>query len=366
MARVLFDHVTKKFGDVVAVNDMTLEVPDGEFLVFVGPSGCGKTTSLRLVAGLEEPSDGQIFINGRMVNDIPPHNRDTAIVFQDYALYPHMTASQNMGFGLKMRGVPEAEVSQRVREASRVLGIDYLLNRRPKNLSGGERQRVALGRALVRNPKVFLLDEPLSNLDAQLRTHMRAELVKLHRQLAATFIYVTHDQIEAMTMATQIVIMHDGIIRQVGSPAEVYNNPANLFVAGFIGSPTMNFIPVMVTQSADGLALKHGSFSLPVREDSAENLKPYLEREAIVGIRPEDIYVRPYVPEDIDPVHMTARVDVVELVGNEILLYLVIDDLPVTARVDPRLTLAAGDEVELVFNRDNCHCFDRTTEQAIR
>ena len=366
MAKVLYDHVTKRFGDVVAVNDMSLEIADREFLIFVGPSGCGKTTSLRLVAGLEEPNNGQIFIDDRLVNDAPPHARDTAIVFQNYALYPHMTASENMGFGLKMRGMPKTQTSQHVQEAAEVLGIAHLLDRRPQSMSGGERQRVALGRAIVRNPKVFLLDEPLSNLDAQLRTHMRAELVKLHRQLETTFIYVTHDQVEAMTMATQIVVMNEGIICQVGSPAEVYSRPQNLFVAGFIGSPSMNFVSVTPKESDNGLMLENGSFSLLVREAMIEIVRPYLHQEIIVGVRPEDIYVHPFVPEDINPASMKAKVDVVELVGNEILLYLTIDDWPIIARVDPRLSLRSGEEVEIVLNRNNCHCFDKDTERAIR
>ena len=365
MAKVYYDHVTKRFGDVVAVNDMTLEIADCEFLVFVGPSGCGKTTSLRLAAGLEEPNTGQIFIDDRLVNDVPPHDRDTAIVFQNYALYPHMTASENMAFGLKMRGVPKDQISRRVHEAAEALGITYLLDRKPHGMSGGERQRVALGRALVRNPKVFLLDEPLSNLDAQLRTHMRTELVKLHRQLEATFIYVTHDQVEAMTMATRIVVMHRGVIYQAGSPQEVYSFPQNLFVAGFIGSPSMNFVPVTLKESDEGLLLENGSFCVPVKRERGEVMRSYLGQEVVFGVRPEDIYVPPYVPEDIDAVSVKAKVDVVELVGNEILLYLTVGDLPIVARVDPRLSLTADDKLEIVLDRSNCHCFDRKTEQAI-
>ncbi len=365
MAKVCYDHVTKRFGDVVAVNNMTLEIADCEFLVFVGPSGCGKTTSLRLAAGLDEPNTGQIFIDDHLVNDVPPHARDTAIVFQNYALYPHMTASENMAFGLKMRGISKDQINRRVHEAAEVLGITYLLDRKPRGMSGGERQRVALGRAIVRNPKVFLLDEPLSNLDAQLRTHMRTELVKLHRQLQATFIYVTHDQVEAMTMATRIVVMHHGIIYQAGSPQEVYTSPQNLFVAGFIGSPSMNFVHVALKESDGGLLLENGSFSVRVKREREEALRPYLGQGIIFGIRPEDIYVPPYVPEDIDGVSVKARVDVVELVGNEILLYLTIGDLPIVARVDPRLPLKAGDQIDIVLDRNNGHCFDRQTEQAV-
>ena len=365
MARVLFDHVTKKFGDIVAVNDMSLEIQDCEFLVFVGPSGCGKTTSLRLVAGLEEATQGRIFVGDRVVNDVPPHARDTAIVFQNYALYPHMTAAENMGFGLKMRGVPKGDVEREVRRAAEVLGISYLLDRRPKSLSGGERQRIALGRALVRNPQVFLLDEPLSNLDAQLRTHMRAELVRLHRRLESTFIYVTHDQVEAMTMATQIAVMNEGVIQQVGTPAEIYNQPRNLFVAGFIGSPAMNFIPLSLREADLGLTLVVGTFVVPVTGSQVGVLRPYTGRQVILGVRPEDMYVRPYVPEDIEPVSLRATVDVVELVGNEILVYLAIEDLALIARVDPRLSLEPGAVVDVVIDGNKCHCFDPGTGEAI-
>ena len=366
MAQVLFDSVTKRFGDVVAVNNVSLDIPDGEFWVFVGPSGCGKTTSLRLLAGLEDADRGRIFIGDRLVNDVPAPARDTAIVFQNYALYPHMTAKDNMGFGLKMRGLPRAEIVRRVRDAADVLGIAYLLDRVPRNLSGGERQRVALGRAIVRDPKVFLLDEPLSNLDAQLRTYMRGELVKLHRRLGTTFIYVTHDQVEAMTMATRIIVMNAGRVYQIGTPREVYSHPDNLFVAGFIGSPAMNFIPVTPNESDGALELRNGSFSILFRPPRTGALRAYVGKQIILGIRPEDIFLQQYRPDDIDGVTLSAAVDVVEPIGSELLLYLLVDRIPVVARVDARATLQTGDQVEIVLNRTNVYCFDAATEQAIR
>src|SRR5574341_421211 len=297
MAGVKYDHVTKKFSDVTAVNDLTLDVKDKEFLVLVGPSGCGKTTALRLLAGLEEVTNGNIMIGDRVVNDVPPKDRDIAMVFQSYALYPHMSVYDNMAFGLRLRKTPKTEIDRRVKEAAEILGIGELLTRKPKQLSGGQRQRVALGRAIVREPAVFLFDEPLSNLDAKLRVQTRAEISKLHQRLETTFIYVTHDQVEAMTMGTRIAVMRDGVLQQLDTPQQLYDYPANTFVAGFIGSPAMNFFDSTVTGSFEGepggdrgnLYLDTGSFRLPVPANKRDRLKAYVGRTVILGIRPEDI-----------------------------------------------------------------------------
>jgi multiple sugar transport system ATP-binding protein len=273
MASVTYDHVYKRFGDVVAVNDLTIHVEDKEFLVFVGPSGCGKTTSLRLLAGLEEISDGQILIGDRVVNDVPPKDRDIAMVFQSYALYPHMSVYDNMAFGLKLRKTPKAEIETRVKEAAGILGIEHLLDRKPKQLSGGQRQRVAVGRAIVREPAVFLFDEPLSNLDAKLRVQTRAEISKLHKRLATTFIYVTHDQVEAMTMASRIAVMKDGVLQQIDSPQNLYDHPSNVFVAGFIGSPSMNFFDATLTENDGRMEINTGGFRLEVPGEKAKEWK---------------------------------------------------------------------------------------------
>ncbi|MHB1357175.1 MAG: ABC transporter ATP-binding protein [Anaerolineae bacterium] len=365
MAGVTFEHVSKRFGDVIAVNDLSIEVADKEFLVFVGPSGCGKTTSLRLLAGLEEITEGNIFIGDRLVNDVAPKDRDIAMVFQSYALYPHMSVYDNMAFGLKLRKTPKAEVQRRVREGAAMLGIEELLDRKPKQLSGGQRQRVALGRAIVREPSVFLMDEPLSNLDAKLRVATRAELSRLHQRLETTFIYVTHDQVEAMTMGTRITVMRDGILQQCDTPQTLYNKPANIFVAGFIGSPAMNFFDVTVVGSGEDLALDGGSFKVKVSASEVERLMPYGGKQVVLGVRPEDIHDTHYAPPGIKPAPVMAKVDVTELMGNEVYLYLLSGSKNFIARVDPRTAARVGQEVQILFNMDNIHVFDRDTELAI-
>lgn len=366
MASVTYDHVTKRFGDVIAVNDMSIEVADKEFLVFVGPSGCGKTTSLRLLAGLEEIDEGNIYIGDRLVNDVAPKDRDIAMVFQSYALYPHMSVYDNMAFGLKLRKTPRADIERRVRESAGMLGIEELLDRKPKQLSGGQRQRVALGRAIVREPAVFLLDEPLSNLDAKLRVATRAELSKLHQRLETTFIYVTHDQMEAMTMATRICVQRDGILQQVDTPQNLYSFPGNIFVAGFIGSPAMNFFDVTVTGTRDEMHLDGGTFKVQVPAQRRPGLAGYLGKQVVFGIRPEDIYDPQYVAAGIVSSPVEGRVDVTELMGNEVFLYLLLGTKSVIGRVDPRTTARVGQDIELLFNMDNMHVFDRDTEIAVR
>ncbi len=366
MASVTYEHVYKRFGDVVAVNDLNIHIEDKEFLVFVGPSGCGKTTSLRLLAGLEEISEGNIYIGDRLVNDVPPKDRDIAMVFQSYALYPHMSVYDNMAFGLKLRKVPKAEIDRRVHEAATILGIEHLLDRKPKQLSGGQRQRVAVGRAIVREPQVFLFDEPLSNLDAKLRVQTRAELSKLHKRLATTFIYVTHDQVEAMTMATRIAVMKDGVLQQVDTPQMLYDHPANVFVAGFIGSPSMNFFDATLVERDGKLEVNSEGFRLEVPEPKATEWRPHAGGEVIFGIRPEHIHHKEYAPPGILGVPLQATVDVIELMGNEIFLYcLTKDNRSFIARVDPRVRAQPGDEVELLVNMENAHIFDPKTEAAL-
>ncbi len=367
MASVTYEHVTKRFGDVVAVNDLNISIADREFLVFVGPSGCGKTTSLRMLAGLEEVTEGNIYIGDRIVNDVPPKDRDIAMVFQSYALYPHMSVYDNMAFGLKLRRVPKDEIDRRVREAARRLGIESLLDRKPKQLSGGQRQRVAVGRAIVRNPAVFLMDEPLSNLDAKLRVQARAEISKLHMQLGTTFIYVTHDQVEAMTMGTRIAVMKDGVLQQVDTPQVLYERPDNVFVAGFIGSPSMNFFDATITGSGNDLYVDTGAFRVRIPENKVAPYKPHLGKQVIFGIRPEDIHDPEYAPPGIHQAIVESKVDVVELMGNEVILYmLTADNQPFLARVDPRTKARVGNTMGLAFNMDNMHIFDKQTEKAIR
>ncbi|HEY8489489.1 MAG TPA: sn-glycerol-3-phosphate ABC transporter ATP-binding protein UgpC [Dehalococcoidia bacterium] len=365
MASVTFDHVTKRFDGVVAVDDLTLEIPDREFLVLVGPSGSGKSTALRLLAGLEEITEGDIYIGDRRVNNVAAKDRDIAMVFQSYALYPHMSVYDNMAFGLSLRKVPKEEIRSRVYEAAQILGIEELLDRKPRQLSGGQRQRVALGRAIVRHPAVFLFDEPLSNLDAKLRVQTRAEISKLHLRLGTTFIYVTHDQVEAMTMATRIAVMNYGALQQVGPPQELYDHPRNMFVAGFIGSPAMNFFDVRVTGEREALELDAGAFRVPVPPDRAPALAPYLGKQVVFGIRPENIHDRAFQPPDIRGAPVTATVEVTELMGNEIFLHLVTDGRPFLARVDPRTRAQPGQRMDVVFNLDRMHAFDPETELTI-
>lgn len=366
MASVTYEHVYKRFGDVVAVNDLTIHVEDKEFLVFVGPSGCGKTTSLRLLAGLEEISDGQILIGDRIVNDVPPKDRDIAMVFQSYALYPHMSVYDNMAFGLKLRKTPKDEIDRRVKEAGGILGIEHLLDRKPKQLSGGQRQRVAVGRAIVREPAVFLFDEPLSNLDAKLRVQTRAEISKLHQRLATTFIYVTHDQVEAMTMASRIAVMKDGVLQQIDSPSNLYTHPSNVFVAGFIGSPSMNFFDATLIESDGKMEVNTGGFRLTVPAEKAAEWRAHVGKEVIFGIRPDDIHSAAYTPPGILEADLMAKVDVTELMGNEIFLYcLTADNKQFIARVDPRERATTGDEIKLAVNMANAHIFDPKTEMSL-
>jgi len=366
MASVTYEHVTKKFGDVLAVNDLNLDIKDKEFLVLVGPSGCGKTTALRLLAGLEEITLGNIRIGDRVVNDVAPKDRDIAMVFQSYALYPHMSVYDNMAFGLRLRKTPKQEIDRRVKEAGEILGIGELLQRKPKQLSGGQRQRVALGRAIVREPKVFLMDEPLSNLDAKLRVQTRAEISKLHQRLETTFIYVTHDQTEAMTMGTRIAVMKNGILQQLDTPQNLYDNPANMFVAGFIGSPAMNLFTAKVTGSTEAPVLDTGTFQLPVPKDSRQKLAVYLGKDVVMGIRPEDIHDRDYIPGQMNTAPLTAEVDVMEPMGSEIYLYLLSGKSSFIARVDPRSQGRPGKSLDVAVNLDHVHLFDKETELALR
>ncbi len=365
MAEVRFENVTKMFGSTVAVKSFTLTVPDKEFLTLVGPSGCGKSTVLRLLSGLEEPTDGEIYIGGRLVNYVPSRDRNIAMVFQSYALYPHMTVYDNMAFGLSLRRIPKEEIRRRVQEAANILNITDLLKRKPKELSGGQRQRVALGRAIVRVPAAFLFDEPLSNLDAKLRVQTRSELSKLHNRLGTTFIYVTHDQIEAMTMAQRIAVLDKGILQQVGTPQELYDNPINVFVAGFIGSPAMNFFKVNVVEE-NGLNMDAKSFRLPVPNEEMDFITPYIGKNITLGIRPEDIHSREYLPFGItDAAVVKAKVDVIEMMGNEIFLYAVTGENQFLARVDPRVNAKQGQEYEFIFNMSKLHIFDSQTGKAI-
>jgi multiple sugar transport system ATP-binding protein len=366
MASVTYDHVSKRFGDVTAVNDLNIHIDDKEFLVLVGPSGCGKSTALRLLAGLEDITEGHILIGDQMVNDVAPKDRDIAMVFQSYALYPHMSVYDNMAFGLKLRKTPKAEIDRRVKQAAEILGIGDLLSRKPRQLSGGQRQRVAVGRAIVREPKVFLFDEPLSNLDAKLRVETRANISKLHIQLATTFIYVTHDQTEAMTMATRIAVINKGLLQQIDTPQNLYDYPANLFVAGFIGSPAMNFFSAKLVKSDGKLFADGGSFKVQIPEARAGVYMPHEGKSIIFGIRPEDIHNPDFAPPGIQAQPVSAKVDVTELLGNEILVYLKTGNNNFVARVDPRSRYTIDSDVPVVFNMDNIHIFDKESEQAIR
>lgn len=367
MASVTYDHVYKRFGEVVAVNDLNIEIEDKEFLVLVGPSGCGKSTALRCLAGLEEISEGTIKIGERVVNDVPPKDRDIAMVFQSYALYPHMSVFDNMAFGLKLRKMDKAEIKRRVDDAAQILGILDLLDRKPRQLSGGQRQRVALGRAIVREPNVFLLDEPLSNLDAKLRVQTRAEISKLHKQLETTFIYVTHDQTEAMTMADRIAVMKLGILQQVDTPQNLYDLPSNKFVAGFIGSPSMNFFDGRISKDNGKLFFDGGSFQMAIPEDKTAVYQGLLGKDVTFGIRPEDIHNPQFQPAGIQPATVEAKVEVTELMGNEIFVYLNTGDHSgYIARVDPRSHYSMGEDIQVSFNMDNFHIFDKETDQAVR
>ncbi|MFD3006345.1 ABC transporter ATP-binding protein [Thermus tengchongensis] len=365
MAKVKLEHVWKRFGKVVAVKDFNLETEDGEFVVFVGPSGCGKTTTLRMIAGLEEISEGRIFIGDRLVNDVPPKDRDIAMVFQNYALYPHMNVYENMAFGLRLRRYPKDEIDRRVKEAARILKIEHLLNRKPRELSGGQRQRVAMGRAIVREPKVFLMDEPLSNLDAKLRVEMRAEIAKLQRRLGVTTIYVTHDQVEAMTLGHRIVVMKDGEIQQVDTPLNLYDFPANRFVAGFIGSPSMNFIRARVEAQGDKLYLTAPGFRVRANPVLAQAVRPYSGKEVWMGIRPEHLGLKGYtvIPEEENVIR--GEVEVAEPLGAETEIHVSVDGTVLVAKVDGHAPVKPGDKVELLADTSRLHAFDVDTDATI-
>lgn len=370
MASLSLKHIYKIYpGNVTAVSDFNLEIEDKEFIVLVGPSGCGKSTTLRMVAGLEEISDGELYIGDKLVNDVAPKDRDIAMVFQNYALYPHMTVFDNMAFGLKLRKTPKEEIKRRVEEAAHVLDIAHLLNRKPKALSGGQRQRVALGRAIVREPKVFLMDEPLSNLDAKLRVAMRTEITKLHQRLQTTFIYVTHDQTEAMTMGTRIVIMKDGFIQQVDTPQNNYDYPHNKFVAGFIGSPQMNFFDVVLKSENGKVYAVFGENKVLVPAEKVKKFvdESYIGKEVIMGIRPENISDDPEVVQANPESKFSVKVDVTELMGSETYLYLKTSgkEENVIARVDPRTKTRTNDQIDVVMDTSRLHFFDKETENTI-
>ena len=366
MASIKFDHVWKRFGEVSVLKDLDIDIPDQEFLVLVGPSGCGKSTALRCLAGLEEITDGNIMIGDRVVNDVPPKDRDIAMVFQSYALYPHMSVYDNMAFGLKLRKTPKTEIDKRVKEAADMLGIGHLLDRKPKALSGGQRQRVALGRAIVRNPAVFLMDEPLSNLDAKLRVQTRGEISKLHQRLKTTFIYVTHDQTEALTMGSRIAVMKDGILQQLDSPQMLYDHPTNMFVAGFIGSPAMNFFEAKLDRADGGGVVDVGPFQLPVPAAVLDKLGAHVGKPIYFGIRPEDIHDEHFVPRGVDEAaKLKANVTVVEPLGSEVFAYVESGNKEMVGKLDPRTNARVGQSIDLVVDMGKMHIFDRETEKAL-
>ncbi len=370
MASVSLQHLYKVYtGGVTAVSDFTLDIEDKEFVVLVGPSGCGKSTTLRMVAGLEEITEGELYIGDKLVNDVAPKDRDIAMVFQNYALYPHMTVYDNMAFGLKLRKTPKAEIQRRVTEAAKILDIEHLLNRKPKALSGGQRQRVALGRAIVREPKVFLMDEPLSNLDAKLRVQMRTEITKLHQKLEATFIYVTHDQTEAMTMGSRIVVMKDGFVQQVDAPQVLYDKPTNLFVAGFIGTPQMNFFDVSLAKENGKVYATFGENKVLIPDAKVAKFTDpsYAEKEVILGIRPENINDAADAVQASPETSVEVDVDIVELMGSETYLYLTTSgrEGSFIARVDPRSISRIGDKIKVAFDSRYFHFFDKETEESI-
>jgi multiple sugar transport system ATP-binding protein len=367
MAGISLRKLRKSFGALTVVRDIDLEIADKEFIILVGPSGCGKSTTLRMIAGLEEITSGDLVIGNTIVNDVPSKDRDIAMVFQNYALYPHMTVFKNMAFGLELRRAPQDVVEQKVHEAADILDIKHLLNRKPKALSGGQRQRVALGRAMVRSPEVFLLDEPLSNLDAKLRTAMRSEITKLHRKLDATFIYVTHDQVEAMTMADRIVVMKDGLIQQVDTPQALYDRPVNMFVAGFIGAPQMNFLDVTIQRHGDAFAAEFNGRQLPLPERLTRAItQEHDGMKFVLGLRPENFHER--APVDVEPeltAPLTISVDLAEPMGAEVHLHADLAGHPVIARVSPRCPAKAGDKVTLIADLSAAHLFDRGTEMVL-
>jgi len=378
MAGLSLRSIYKKYpGGVVAVSDVNLEIRDKEFVILVGPSGCGKSTTLRMIAGLEEISEGELYIGNRLVNDVAPKDRDIAMVFQNYALYPHMTVFENMAFGLKLRKVPKDEISRKVEEAARILDISHLLDRKPKALSGGQRQRVALGRAIVREPQVFLLDEPLSNLDAKLRAQMRTEISLLHQRLGTTFVYVTHDQTEAMTMGDRIVVMKDGFVQQVDSPQNVYSAPVNLFVAGFMGSPQMNFIDAVLRKIEGRYTVEFGSsdtktsrgkkyyIEIPEAKIDELALSELVDKEVILGVRPENIHDEEMFISAAKTGVIECQVEITEMMGAETFLYLKCEGIPLTARVDPRTTARPQDTIKVALDPNKIHIFDKETEKTV-
>ena len=368
MASLSLKNVGKTYPNgFVAVKNFNLDIADKEFIIFVGPSGCGKSTTLRMIAGLEEITSGELWIGNTMVNDVEPKDRDIAMVFQSYALYPHMSVYDNMAFGLKLRKTPKDKVDKLVHEAAKILDIEHLLDRKPKALSGGQRQRVAMGRAIVRNPKVFLMDEPLSNLDAKLRVQMRIEISKLHQRLESTIIYVTHDQTEALTLGTRIVVMKDGVMQQVATPIDLYTKPCNLFVAGFIGSPQMNFIDCKVVRDEEGIKLAFGSYAVKLPESKAEKLVEggYIDKDVIMGIRPEDIKDEEIFINAGSSNVLDATVRVYEILGAEVFLYFSVEGHDITVRVNPRTTARPGDTIKIALDTSKIHIFDKDTETTI-
>jgi multiple sugar transport system ATP-binding protein len=365
MAEVALRSVVKRFDDVEAVRAIDLDIQNNEFVVLVGPSGCGKSTTLRMIAGLEEMTSGDIYIGGELVNDLPPKDRDIAMVFQNYALYPHMTAFENMSFGLRLRKFSKQEIRARVENAARILDITELLDRRPKALSGGQRQRVAMGRAIVRNPKVFLFDEPLSNLDAKLRVQMRTEIKRVHQKVKTTTVYVTHDQVEAMTLADRVVVMNNGRIEQVGAPQELYHNPKTRFVAGFIGSPAMNFIPCRLEQNGVGLKLRvSDTISLPVPESRAARYRAAAGRDLVLGLRPEHL-TEPRRSEGTGSSEFAVTLDVVEPLGMETMVFFTVNGREICARVDPAAAKGPGEQMRLAANVEHMHLFDPATDAVL-
>ena len=368
MASLSLKNIHKAYDNgFVAVRDFNLEIEDKEFIIFVGPSGCGKSTTLRMIAGLEDITSGELWIGDRLVNDVEPKDRDIAMVFQNYALYPHMSVYDNIAFSLKIKKVPKEEIDRLVHEAAQILDIEHLLDRKPKALSGGQRQRVAMGRAIVRSPKVFLMDEPLSNLDAKLRVQMRLEISKLHQRLQPTIIYVTHDQTEAMTLGTRIVVMKDGVIQQVDSPETLYNQPNNMFVAGFIGSPQMNFIDSQVVKVGSDVVLTFGNNAIKVSEARGKALidNGYEGKTIVLGIRPEDIHDEQIFLNQSPDTVVDAEIKVYEMLGAEVFLYFSLDQYEITARVNPRTTARPGDTIKVAFDASKIHLFDKETEQVI-
>lgn len=368
MASVTLKNICKSYNkNFQTVKNINIDIKDKEFIVLVGPSGCGKSTTLRMIAGLEEITSGELYIGDKLVNDIHPKDRDIAMVFQNYALYPHLSVYENMAFALKIRKTPKSEIENKVKEAAKILDLEKVLDRKPKDLSGGQRQRVALGRAIVRNPKVFLMDEPLSNLDAKLRTSMRAEISKLHKTLDSTFIYVTHDQVEAMTMADRIVVLRDGEVQQMATPQEVYDNPSNMFVAGFIGSPQINFINVTIKEENGKLYAVNSELHIALNNEASSVLteKGYINKEVILGVRPEHIHNEESFVNDNEDTAFEALIDFNELMGSEIYCYLKSGDLSITARFEGKSKLTPGDTIKLAIDKEELHIFDKETELTI-